>query len=282
MLIVPLSAVPSGDLWLHFEFTLNSGTRNNATDGTLLHFETPAGVDLGGIRTIDGYWGAYAKGDSTVNGAATTTPSYGTRQTLDICLSFAGGNIKVDFYLAGALYSTATAANSGGKTLAPRILCDNIAVVYGKDQFCTYSEVIATDGESTIGWRLCELKPASAGALSAWTGGYAELGDTDKSTAAISATAAQRVSFGLSTYAGPSSPAGFRGVFMKSQAKRGASGPSKLNAFCRIGGTNYDATAKDLDNIHQTLHEFANNPATSAPWTTAAFSSLEAGLLSAT
>ena len=126
------------------------------------------------------------------------------------------------------------------------------------------------------------LEPVSAGSFSAWNGSVAALADADPASGVNTNSVAARFNSVFSVYAGPASPASVRGLFLKANGNQaGGSAPSQLNQSLRIGGTNYDGSPQAMVPGQGNIHEWANNPATSAPWLTAAFASLEGGLLSA-
>ena len=269
-----------GVVWMHFDRCwVDYNVVPSATDGHIVYIrQTPGGSAVAGIDLLDGAIRVQAYGDTTVSGVSVATPD-NARAIFDLSVEVTPSQIIANLYINGALMSSATAANTtGGKTRPEH------AQFWMEDMTLgTYyiSQIIIADDESTVGWRLAELKPNGAGAYSEWSGSHVDIGDTSLATVAGTTTNNARLSATISSYNGPVSPAGVRGVFVGSLAQRGSGGPTKLNHFLRIGGVDYYGVAKDVpagSQRRQVLHEWAVNPATGLPWSTSDFAGIEMGL----
>lgn len=271
----------TGVLWLHFEYFRPTYSLSTIVDGYFISFINAADQTVAGIDVLDDFQRANAVGDTNITGAGASWTS-NARNVVDISVDVDNTDIVVNFYLNGVLVSTATAANTSGLKQKPTRIVFRNEDMAQTSYNAVFSQIIVTDGESTVGWRLAEMKPNGAGALSDWTGGHAALGDTDVGTAVSSDAANERLSMTLSSYLGPSSPAGIRGVFAVSRAQKGSGGPTRLNHFLRIAGVNYDGTGVVVPEpalpTRQIIHEWANNPATSVAWATADFAGIQLGL----
>lgn len=282
---VLLPTAVSDDLWVHYRIYHNrnfaSGMAN--ADGIQISFFDIDRNELAYIDMADGVTRAFANGDTVVAGTGTFTwPSVGNPTiTFDIRVSV-GANIVIDYYVGGMLLSTATAANSGGKGKPIFISIDNNDLQGSSGGDNGVSEVIMTDGESTIGWRLATLDPDGAGTYTAWTGDYLDIQDGTDGRFLIAASTGLRESWNLSPYNAPPTPSGIRGVFVKFQGDKGDTGPQAYQAFLRINGDDYDATPQTPVPGLFNLFEWADNPATAAPWDTSAFATLEVGIRSQT
>jgi hypothetical protein len=282
-----LMSAPTTSFWLHWHlYKLNFDSYTGGGYVTYLSLKNPSGVEVARVEAYQNganQFRVVAVGDTTVNSANVVCAPSG-KADYDVVVT-GGSTMVISLYKNGVLQATASAANTTGAKAIPKSFYFTHAGCWQSNSttnVIAYSEIIATDGESTIGWRLSTQKPNAAGNYSAWTGNYSQLGDLNAATAAASGIAAQRVSSALSAYAGPASPTSIRGVFGKSLGSKGASGPQHLNQFLRISGANYDGGAVIPDGVSQMIQEWAVNPATSAVWATTDLSGLELGLLSAT
>jgi hypothetical protein len=274
------------DFWFHFRVHWNNVGSGNASSSGI------------GFRIIDGTGNVicdHEKSSSAsynhvlrVFGTTTVTNATGllfvsnTTYTIDVKLTV-GANITAELYVNGALHSTSTVANGGTVKGKPRrMLLDYSYRLNSGSTGINYTEGIVAVDESTLGARLATLEPASAGAFSAWTGDVAALADADSGSGVFATAAAQRFNSVFGAYGGAASPASVRGLFLKAHATQaGAVSPTQLNQSIRIGGTNYDGAAQAIVPGVANLHEWANDPATSAPWLTSAWAALEGGLLAA-
>ena len=280
------SPAVSDDTWFHFRTRTDSNHTSSAADGYWLTFKNAIGQNVARIDVSNGQIAAEAHGDAIVTGTYFTLGG-STKVTLDVLVSFAGGNITVSVYTSGSPtpISTATAANVSAKAKPVLAFFDNNDISSSSNATWYYSEFIVTDGEDTRGWRLATLEPNTDGNYTAWTGGASELGDTDAATLAQSGAGGERVSWNPTAYGGPASPSSIRAVVGKANVARGdASSPSQVTQFLRIASTDYDGAAQVLAEGEQkaVLEVWDNNPNTASPWNTTDLAALEMGLLSST
>lgn len=281
--VINLGVAPTGDLWFHMRFRTSASAATGTTlDGHMLSFYAANGVLLARFDLQDGGWRAQVFGDTTVAGA-NFSPAASTVYTYDFKL-VVGATIELEIYQNGSLVSSASAAN----TVGLKGVCRQIALEFfdirssGTSPF-SVSEAIVTDGgESTIGWRLATLTPASAGAHSDWDGDYTNLLNALDGNFLFTDTVGDKESWVNSAYAGPGSPTSIRAVVAKLLSDRGGAGPQSVTPFLRIGGTDYDAATVAADFRYQQLGVWDVNPATSAAWATAALAALESGVKAAT
>ena len=279
---IPVNA--GTDFWFHFRcFWDNVGDGSSSGPGIGLRITDAAGnVICDHNKTSGTSYNHFLRvlGTTTVqNGTGHLFASNNT-YTVDIKLTV-GASITAELYINGALHSTSIVANGGTAKGQPRrLILDYAHSLNPGSTGVNYSEVIIAVDESTVGARLATLEPVSAGAFSAWTGTQAALADADTASGVFATAAAQRFNSVFSAYAGAAAPASVRGLFLKSQARQaGAVSPTQLNQSIRIGGVNYDGAAQAILPGVATMHEWANDPATSAPWLTTAWAALEGGLL---
>lgn len=192
-------------------------------------------------------------------------------QDVDIFIDTAG---TAKLYLSGALRVTASATLTAITGITQFIHgptnVNNIQIAH----------VVIAD-EPTIGWRLVTVPITGAGATTDWTGTYAEVDEMVYSDADFinSATAAQVELFAHST----AIPSGYRvqAVGVSARAKKGGSGPTKLQLALRSAGTTYFSGDKALDVGYDSYeHIWETDPATSAAFTTSAIAALQFGVKS--
>ena len=277
---VSLPINPTGDVWLHFRYrTPAANTTNSVVDGHLITFRAANGAQLARFDILDAGFRAEANGDTNVVGAS-TIPSTSTVYTYDLRLAV-GANIVLELYQNGTLISSATAANTGGKGVCRQVVFDMFDYSSNANGQFQLSEVIITDeAESTIGWRLATFDPISAGFHTGWEGDFNSVVNPYDGRFIYAGAADLRESWVHSAYAGPGSPTSIRAVVAKLTGDRGGSGPQNVAPFLRIGGTDYDAPSVPLDYRFKQLGVWAQNPATSSPWTAADLAALEAGVRS--
>lgn len=263
----------AGSLWLHCRYA--APQPQSLSDGRILSLRTAEGAILFSLALQDGSPGAQVVGDTTVTGAYVSL-AFGLH-TFDIKLDV-GAQIAAEVFLDGALVSSATAENTLGKAGPSLLVLDNWD---SGNQSTNWSEVIVTDNESTLGWRLAQLNPAAAGFYAEWAGGFAQLADYDRATAASTSVPNAKVSSTLTAYGGPSSPTPIRAVVTKAQTKVGGSSPQNIQHFLRIGGADYfgsiQAAGDEYDPSSQQVWD--QNPATGANWLTTAFAGTQIGLV---
>ncbi len=282
---IVLPATVTGDLWLHYRLfhNRNSATGMGNADGSQLSVYNASGQLLAAIDMTDGVTRAVAYGDTTVTSGGSFTwatlgaPTY----TFDVRVAVSSSNIVVDYYVNGSLVATATAANTTGNKAKPNtVVLDNADIqgTNGSSAGNGISEVIITDGESTVGWRLATLKPDGAGNYTQWIGDWTHVTNALDGLFISAADTGIRESWTLANYGGPTTPASIRGVFTTFFGDKGVGGPQNFASFLRIGGADYEAASQSPLPGFQYIFEWANDPSTSNPWNTTAFNALEAGI----
>lgn len=275
---------PSPDMWAHYRTRYAVDIFGQFASGYFLQVFNAAGQLLARLQKVGTNSSApvfcTVYGDTTENAANSILTGNLAFFTEDVRVRVTATSITMDYYRDGSLVNTATAANTtGSKGPATRFEWSSNDVVDGTSGFQYFSEIIITDGESTLGWRLGTLTPDGVGFHADFDGNWEELSDLNFTTAAATDTDGDRVSSTLSAYGGTATTTNVRGVFGKAIASRGDTGPANAVQFIRIGSTDYDGATQALavDNT-SLLQEWSVNPATSSPWDTAALAALELGI----
>ncbi|MCR9151204.1 MAG: FscB [Rhodobacteraceae bacterium] len=284
---IPFSArwrEPTGDVWLGFRYRAPSTNAAwIAQDGLFLEFFDSQNRQIGMIRTErdDDRYRAMVTGDTNVDGASTFIAATNQTYWIDVKIAV-GASITIEFYVDGVLYSTATAANAGGKGRPVHCLWRNLHLF---DNFTTatwyYAHIAVLDGVSTIGRRFARRTPDLVATYDGFSGGIDAIKDDDTVTRVASDIAGQRLSFSL---AGPTGPAGsttIAGVHVKQLAQLGTAGPTGIAGFLRMGGVDYDATPEtpSADMASSVYSSWALNPADSGLWSLATLPA-EVGIVS--
>lgn len=256
--------------WYHFAQI--SDIQGDGAAGFLHIIRDAGGREIVRFDLSSGNLRLTVTGSTTDNSSLIAVPITLTR--FDVKIDFASG-IAVDLYLDGGVSPTLSASvGSAGERGKPTTF-----VVQNNDSNAVYvSELYVADFDSR-NTRPVKQVPNATGNYSAWSGGYAELGDEDLMTAADGASASDKVSVNLEAYPGPSSPAGISRVVVKIIGSKGATGPQDIAPFVRIGGTDYSASDLGVTETPLPYYaEWATNPDTAAEWTTANLDTTEIGL----
>lgn len=264
------------DFWMHFRMRVPTMS-NAASDGNLCFFVDDSGDRIAYVDINDGNLFLVAD-NGTLSALAPIAYTSNTTYTFDVHIQVTS-TILVEWFINGALAATATRPSVGTRTGVRAAHFDMNDVVGLTNNPFAVSEVICTQAEPTIGWRLATLTPNANGFHGDWLGGFADVQNLNDGSSIKAATAGLRESYTLSAYGGNPSPAGVRAVIVGAFAQKGPTGPQQLAAFARIGGVNYDLPAITPPGGKYNF-EFAVNPATGLPWATADLATTEFGFLS--
>ncbi|AID16851.1 hypothetical protein vBDshPR2C_36 [Dinoroseobacter phage vBDshPR2C] len=279
---IPHNEAVSGTVWYHFSVYTGTYLTSANNDGYWLALLDVSGSELGRINITDGVYRAQVFGDTTEESLASIAISEATFQTFDIKFT-AGANLEMTVYQNGVLQATVTAANTGAKPAPRRISFDHSDMVYSttaNNLKFYYSEVVITDNESTVGWRIATLTPAANGNYNNWNGGYADIVSSKDGLFINSQNTNERQSWTLSAYGGPATTTAVRAVVNTffGVAGAGGTGPQNIAPFVRHASTDVDGSNMVLG--ERILVEYTTNPQTSLAWDTADLATLEVGVLS--
>jgi len=272
------------DMWFHFEFyfTDNNTANNTNADGFWWYLRDTNGNVVARCDISNGTISYEVSGDagsSFTGGSFVNYVGHNSRGTYDIHYQKNnGGNTTLDVYHGGTLVTSVSATfSSSGDAASIEFSHDDMSQSTS-NVFYWYSEVMVAD-EDTRGLRVATLVPDGNGGETSWTGDFNDILNRGDGKAISSDTAAQRESWTLSAYNGPASPTAIRGVFTQMWAVAGSAGPTQIEPFLRIGGTNYDeGTPVVPDFSTPVIGEWATNPDTTVAWVGADLASLEAGV----
>lgn len=274
-------AEAAGDVtWLHWAVKYDAAG-DGSDDGSSWHVLDNEGNVIVEFEALNGTFALETHGTSTSTSASIGQPGYPTLERIDLMIDMGGAGHTVDIYINGAGTPTATVTVADSGTRGKPVTMD-----WGQDDYdkvCWISEFYVADFD-TRNTRPIKQVVDGAGNHSAWTGGFAELGDEGIVTGAKGAANGDKVSMTLTAYPGPSSPAGINRVVYKMIASKGSSGPANINPLVRIGGVDYSAGNLTLiANVPIPAYaEFLLNPDTTAAWGTAELDTMEVGLQAVT
>lgn len=264
--------IAAGDVtWYHFG--MNSDTQFSNEDGYIHMIKDVSGNNIAYFDLNDGAMRLAVVGTSTLYSPQAAMPVGFARYDIKITMTNPG--ILAEMFVNGSASPgfTISVADHGGRTKPATFVLQS----YDSDDTYT-SEVYVADFD-TRNTRPVKQVPDADGFHSDWTGGWAALGDEDVMTAADGVLVGDKVSVNLDGYPGPASPGGIKAVVIKIASSKGATGPQNLAPFVRIAGTDYSAADLPItEDMAVSLTEFALNPATSLPWSTADLDTTEIGL----
>ena len=270
-------AAASDTVWYHFYVRTGGPMADTTNDGYWFTIYNAAGDEICRWDILNGESFAQVFGDTTVSGIAFRMAEE-AHVTIDIKV-VVGANITMECYINGALQSTATAANTGGK-LGPTdfVMQHEDMILDFSGSFFYYSEFIITDNESTLNWRLATLTPNAQGNYDQWNGTFSDIINFGDGLSINTDIANQKESWTLSGYNGPATTSGVRAVVNSFFGTKGAAGPTQITPFIRHAATDVEGATVTPDGRFSEVLQ--NNPQTGLPWDTADLATLEIGVKS--
>lgn len=265
-------------LFAHFEsyslYTVNSAR-------TVVSLKDGSGYEWLALRTTNNFeYGVYG---NTGTGPAPvwtqigpTVYAYGntTRLIIDIKIKLGSPHL-VEFSVNGSLVS------SGSFTQASLV---SLASIFGTTNRVGdptyYSQIMVTEGISTINGKVPYKSATSAGANSGMTGSAADINEAANSDATTlsAATAGLKSTFAMGD---ATVPAGYviKGVWNWARAKNDGVSPANLKGVTRSGGADYASAnmAGIGTSFGALLDRRDTDPATDLPWTQAGWNAAEQG-----
>lgn len=268
--------VASGVVWYHFRVQTSGYLSSASNDGHWFTLYDEASSPVGRIDILDGLYYVQVFGDTTE-----LSPSFTLTENevylVDVKVEV-GADVTMTLYLDGVESRSATAANTAARSAPVKMVMEHDDMVFtsGGDELY-YSEIIITDNESTIGWRLTSMVPDADGTHTDWLGDYSALLDYGDGASISTDVAGEKESWSLSDYAGPSSVTSIRAVVNQVQALSGAESPvTQVTTFTRQDGVDTDvATAAANGKV---LAAMDINPKTGLPWTLSDLVGIEMGV----
>jgi len=280
----PTSVVAGETGYFHFDEFLTSNTTTVSTKLEVLDASDGAFVRVtfaaSGVQAFQYNSGTAASPTWVTVGANYTAPL--SLVTYDIKVVFgatASDPQTVELYQNGSLIRSATFTNANFTNWRSTRFSGQ-----GATGIARWSQLMGTEGMSTIGGKVMSAGPTAAGSNSGWTGAVANVNEATPSDTTIisAASSGLRQTF---AYGDVTLPANLvvRSVFLANRAKNDGIAPLNVRPVCRSGGT--DNVGANIPGIttgfRGLLARFDNDPATSAAWTAAGFNAAEFGVESA-
>lgn len=140
------------------------------------------------------------------------------------------------------------------------------------------SEIIMTDGESTLASRLSTMIPTGVASLNTFDGTWFSLGDEDTGSGVSTDVAGSRIAGDFTAYIGTDSPIGIRSVVQSIRYVDNLSGLS-VKGFLR-NSTNIDTFTDESSDASRVFTVWDQNPFTVLDWTVADLATVEGGVRS--
>lgn len=230
-----------------FVFQANLYLINGSLGGRIVTFES-GGTEY--LRVFpssnfqEGIWftnsgGAAEQLISFGSGASVPTNQL-VRMRLEVTIDSSAGSIRCYFNdaLFGAVSGIDTRGN--GPTSFDAV---QFRAHFTSSRDMAFSEVIITDGDDTSQMRLKTLVPASAGALQEWNGSTAAMNLTSAGASNLVSASAGEFFLWAHDEAFDAGSNVIKAVILAAAHQLDGTGPSRLRAVQRIGGTNYEAAS---------------------------------------
>lgn len=269
-------AAPAGnEIWFHFTLGYsNSSTLWDENDH--IRLEDPANTLVVSSDIRDGFidWNLY--GD--------TTASFTYRNIADALLVHdlhivknGTTDLTMTLYINGAFQGTRTVANAADKDLPTNLSMTNLDTNNGGTLY--FGECVIAD-EDTRGWRLYQLTPTAFGVNQEWDGEATSVTDGSLLTGIATDVANERASFGVSRIENIPDDALIDRICIQTYGQRGETGLTSFNHYFRYEDTTIedDADLVLAQTVGLFLDEYATDPKTVLPWTTAGIQGLQIGV----
>ncbi len=279
--VLRLPFAAASDVWVDFSYYQNGSWPSAVAPILVL---SSGGTDLFRLNVVASsgsmFRASYWNGSGWTYAAAaagTAGSSSRVRFALHVRISDSGG--VIDLYKDGAL----VASFEGDTQLTAATTVDSARFSSMVSARATLSAMMVAD-EDTRAITYIHRRVNGAGAVSDWGGASTAVDETGiDDTDLIQSDTADEVS----TFAKAALPTAYAsgydvvGVGVVARARKGASGPDRLQLVARSGSTNGFSGDRTLDGAFAPAsHVFHQNPATSAAWTYAEADAAQPGVKS--
>lgn len=214
-------------------------------------------------------------------GTTTFVQVINTRYTYDLKITL-GSPHTIELSRGGSVVIAATTFTQAALTALRGWRASSYFAAVGVNAF--YSQIMATEGRSTVGGKVKYSRATAAGGNTGWTGAYTNVNEAVNSDVTIdtAATAALRQTYAMGDVTVPSGYS-IATVMHFLRAKNDGAAPANIKSAVRQSVTNYDY-ASNMPGIGTSFAPLAarydTDPATAAAWTQSGFNSAEFGYLS--
>jgi len=262
--------------WYHFLFNTDQNTSYSGfADGYWFRIFS-GNTEIGRLDVQDNNWTLQGGG---ISSTYITPFSTGVDITYDVKVTTNGTTVTLELYQNSVF--VVSVSYSSSVTAPNAIVFEHFDVVWNSSpRSYHYSEIIVTDNESTLNWRLATLEPGADGTHTAWLGGFADMITSNDGLGITSNTPAQKESWTLVPYSGPATSSAVRAVVNKFYASKGMTGPTQLTPFIRHAAIDVEGDTFPITGGKPIVEVLDNNPQTAAPWNTADFAALQIGVKS--
>jgi hypothetical protein len=278
-----LSSIVNGETaWFHMYFGSNSTTTNNAVfilvrDSNDLPWFRMVGSAISGQQIAQFNSGTGASPVWTNVGSAFSFSTGYADVDLRIDINTSGSH-SFEFMRAGTLAASGTFSQPSFTDIRSYDISGIGSVATGH-----FSQVLITEGVSTLGAVVASCPPTALGANTGWTGPVTSINETGLvDSNFIYSDAASQVSTFVTTDAAVPSGNAIQAVVVNARIKSdNATGPQDIQAAVRIGSTNYFSPTLTVGSGFDFVpYVFPTSPATLTEWSAAEFNGSETGLRS--
>lgn len=286
----------SDDIWAHIRLAAGSIASSPSSAQNVLQIRNATGEILAGLHrsqgaTTDGLFdlrfiyataadGSIAEIDEDYESDNAVFNEYDIRIQRSTVTN-ANDTLTISLYRNAQLRHTRTVTDATGWDQPSQILVSYSTA--SQDEIVYVQDVIVSDAIPTVGMELAVLVPSAVGNYSDFANDYTNIDDSgyDSSTVISTSTVDERESWIFSTPTFTLGDKVIYAVVLDTVAQTDlAAAISDFQPFLRISATDYAAANLGANNIapDSFISIYTQNPATTAPWTQADLTALEAGI----
>lgn len=280
----PHTVVSGEDLYVHWEMG-HSGT-NYTTGASLIVIYDSSGYPWVRVRCATSnnvpriqYNSGTGPSPVWTSIGAGTGLLTSSRKEYDLKVTL-GSPHSVEFSVAGSLVDSGTFSQASFTNAAYALLSSDI-----NSGTVFISQIICTEGISTIGAKVWTRRGTADGTNTGWSGAYTDVNEAVGSDASVqsSTSAGQKETHAIADVT-ISAGQEISSVWHWMRAKNDGSAPTNIKSVIRSGGTDY--VTANLSGIGTSYGpvgaRYDADPATASNWTQSSFNGIEAGYESAT
>jgi len=265
---------PSGDT-VYYQWNAHiTGSGGSSEDGYMMGIYDITGNLLFRIELLNNIMYAQVFGDTTVATSSGSSMGSVNIQDFKVRLTVNPTEITGELFVSGVSIATATAANTGGKTVGRSLAFDMSDAMV--TSFLSFSNVVISDTD-LHNFGFTKLNPISAGTDTDFFGDVADITDDDDTTGIIGDAVNEKSSFNMETYNNGSV---VHEYMVTAVLSAGAGAPGNFRFYLLIGGVRYYGATQAIGAETTILakESWSVDPSDSLAWTQAKINAAQVGV----